>query len=180
MAPIAKLGRTLPFIGLLITLTGVGWMLAVVTDSGAATVQWTIIGPVCVIGMGMGTCFGILFDIAPGGVDPDEAGSASGALSAVQQLAAGIGSAAVTSVYFAGLASDGMHHAMILSVVVVIGIVVLCNDHRPPCRRRPRQASSPDPLVSDRTLRRAIRRGRWPSGPRAPRLHPECRSFATT
>jgi hypothetical protein len=132
MAPIAKLGRTLPFIGLLITLTGVGWMLAVVTDSGAATVQWTIIGPVCVIGMGMGTCFGILFDIAPGGVDPDEAGSASGALSAVQQLAAGIGSAAVTSVYFAGLASDGMHHAMILSVVVVIGIVVLCNDHRPP------------------------------------------------
>lgn len=126
MALIAKLGRTLLFIGLLITLTGVGWMLAVVTASGTSTVQWAIIGPVFVIGMGMGTCFGILFDIALGDVDPDEAGSASGALSAVQQLAAGIGSAAVTSVYFAGLAPDGVQHAMILSLRVVIGIVVLC------------------------------------------------------
>ena len=126
MALITKLGRTLLFIGLLITLVGVGWMLAVVTASGTATGEWAIVGPVFVIGMGMGTCFGILFDIALGDVDPDEAGSASGALSAVQQLAAGIGSAAVTSVYFAGLASGGVQHAMILSLWVVIGIVVLC------------------------------------------------------
>jgi len=126
MALITKLGRTLLFIGLLITLAGVGWMLAVVTASGTATGEWAIVGPVFVIGMGMGTCFGILFDIALGDVDPDEAGSASGALSAVQQLAAGIGSAAVTSVYFAGLASGGVQHAMILSLWVVIGIVVLC------------------------------------------------------
>ena len=126
MALIAKLGRTLLLIGLLITLTGVGWMLAVVTASGTATGEWAIVGPVFVIGMGMGTCFGILFDIALGDVDPDEAGSASGALSAVQQLAAGIGSAAITSVYFAGLAFGGVQHAMILSLWVVIGIVVLC------------------------------------------------------
>ena len=126
MALIVKLGRTLLFIGLLITLAGVGWMLAVVTASGTATGEWAIVGPVFVIGMGMGTCFGILFDIALGDVDPDEAGSASGALSAVQQLAAGIGSAAVTSVYFARLASGGVQHAMILSLWVVIGIVVLC------------------------------------------------------
>ena len=126
MALITKLGRTLLFIGLLITLAGVSWMLAVVTASGTATGEWAIVGPVFVIGMGMGTCFGILFDIALGDVDPDEAGSASGALSAVQQLAAGIGSAAVTSVYFAGLASGGVQHAMILSLWVVIGIVVLC------------------------------------------------------
>jgi EmrB/QacA subfamily drug resistance transporter len=126
MALITKLGRTLLLIGLLITLTGVGWMLAVVTATGTATSQWAIVGPVFVIGMGMGTCFGILFDIALGDVDPDEAGSASGALSAVQQLAAGIGSAAITSVYLAGLASGGAQHAMILSLWVVIGIVVLC------------------------------------------------------
>ena len=126
MALIAKLGRTLLFIGLLNTLAGVGWMLAVVTATATATGEWTILGPVFVIGLGMGTCFGILFDIALGDVDPDEAGSASGALSAVQQLAAGIGWAAITSVYFAGLASGGVQHAMILSRWVVIGIVVLC------------------------------------------------------
>jgi hypothetical protein len=66
-----------------------------------------------------------MFGIALGEVDPDEAGSASGASSAVQQLVAGIGSAAVTSVHFAALASGGVQHAMIL-LWVVIGIVVLC------------------------------------------------------
>ena len=126
MALISKLGRILLLIGLLITLAGVGWMLAVVTASGTTAGEWSIVGPVFVIGMGMGTCFGIIFDIALGDVDPDEAGSASGALSAVQQLAAGVGSAAVTSVYFAGLSSAGVQHAMILSLWVVIGIVVLC------------------------------------------------------
>lgn len=43
-----------------------------------------------------------------------------------KQAAAGVGSAAVTSVYFAGLASRAVQHAMILSLWVVIGIVVLC------------------------------------------------------
>jgi EmrB/QacA subfamily drug resistance transporter len=126
MVLIAKLGRTLLFIGLLITLVGTGWMLAVVTVHGTTVGEWAIIGPVFVIGIGMDTCFGIVFDIALGDVDPDEAGSASGALSAVQQLAAGMGSAAVTSVYFSGLASHGVQHAMILSLLVVIGIVALC------------------------------------------------------
>ncbi len=44
----------------------------------------------------------------------------------MQQLAAGVGSAAVTSVYFSGFASGGVQHAMILSLWVVIGIVALC------------------------------------------------------
>ena len=123
-ALIGRLGRTLLLIGLLITLAGVGWMLAVVAAHGTAVGEWAIIGPVFVIGMG--TCFGIVFDIALGDVDPDEAGSASGALSAVQQLTAGVGSAAVTSVYFAGLASRDVQHAMTLSLWVVLGIVVLC------------------------------------------------------
>ncbi len=126
MALIAKLGRTLLFIGLVITLMGAAWMLAVVAVSGTATGEWSIVGPIFVIGMGMGACFGIIFDIALGDVDPDEAGSASGALSAVQQLAAGVGSAAVTSVYFSGFATGGVEHAMILSLWVVIGIIVLC------------------------------------------------------
>jgi EmrB/QacA subfamily drug resistance transporter len=126
MALIAKLGRTLLYIGLGITLTGVTWMLAVVAASGTAAAEASLLGPIFVIGLGMGACFGIVFDIALGDVDPEEAGSASGALSAVQQLAAGVGSAAVTSVYFAGIAGGGIQHAMILSLWVVIGIVVLC------------------------------------------------------
>jgi EmrB/QacA subfamily drug resistance transporter len=126
MALIAKLGRTLLYIGLGLTLAGVTWMLMVVVASGTAAAEVSLLGPIFVIGAGMGTCFGIVFDIALGDVDPEEAGSASGALSAVQQLAAGVGSAAVTSVYFAGIVAGGAQHAMILSLWVVIGIVVLC------------------------------------------------------
>lgn len=126
MALIGKLGRNLLFIGLVITLAGVGWMLAVVATSGTGVGEGAILGPIFVIGLGMGTCFGIVFDIALGDVDPDEAGSASGSLSAVQQLAAGIGSAAVTSVYFSGYAAQGAQHAMVLSLWVVLGIAALC------------------------------------------------------
>jgi len=177
MALITKLGRTLLFIGLLITLAGVGWMLAVVTASGTATGEWAIVGPVFVIGMGMGTCFGILFDIALGDVDPDEAGSASGALSAVQQLAAGIGSAAVTSVYFAGLASGGVQHAMTPQPVgrhrdrrAVHG------DRPPPAEEGGGRRATLTHLPATAPLRRTIPDGRRSSGPWLQGCTPACRT----
>jgi EmrB/QacA subfamily drug resistance transporter len=126
MALIAKLGRTLLLIGLLITMTGVGWMLALVAAVGTHASAWSLVWPILIIGMGMGTCFGTVFDLALGDVDADEAGSASGSLSAVQQLAAGLGSAIVTSVYFAQLTIHGVEHAMVVSLSVVLGLIVLC------------------------------------------------------
>ena len=56
---------------------------------------------------------------------PAEAGSASGSLSAVQQLAASIGSAVVTTVYFSQRAQHGAAHAMTVSVAGVAAIAVL-------------------------------------------------------
>jgi EmrB/QacA subfamily drug resistance transporter len=126
MVLIGRLGRKLLLIGLLVTMAGVAWILAVIADQGVAVGEWSLLPPIFVIGLGMGTCFGIVFDIALGDLDPAEAGSASGSLSAVQQLAAGIGSAAVTSVYFAGLAAGGVQHSMVLSLWVVLGIITAC------------------------------------------------------
>jgi len=40
--------------------------------------------------MGLGCCYSTIFDVALGDINPDEAGSASGSLSSIQQLAAGI------------------------------------------------------------------------------------------
>ena len=57
---------------------------------------------------------------------PAEAGSASGALSAVQQLAAAIGSAVVTTVYFSQQHQHGSGHAMTVAVAVVGAITVAC------------------------------------------------------
>lgn len=79
-----------------------------------------------VLGVGMGVCFSSIYDVAIGDIAPSEAGSASGALSAVQQLANAIGSAVVTTVYFTRQASLGAGHAMIVSVAVVGAIAARC------------------------------------------------------
>jgi hypothetical protein len=59
-----------------------------------------------------------------GDIDPAEAGSASGSLSSVQQLANAIGPAVITTIYFGALAG-GPAHAMTLSLLTVIAIGVL-------------------------------------------------------
>jgi len=79
-----------------------------------------------VFGVGMGACFSSIYDVAIGDVAPDKAGSASGALSAVQQLASGVGSAVVTTIYFTQRSRHGSAHAMVVSVAVVGAIALLC------------------------------------------------------
>ncbi|SFE43908.1 drug resistance transporter, EmrB/QacA subfamily [Actinacidiphila alni] len=125
MALIKKLGRTLIFAGIAVVLAGGGWLLALVVHSGTGLGLWTLAAPVFVTGLGMGACYGTIFDIALGDIDPDEAGSASGSLSAIQQLASGIGSAAVTSVFFT-TAGAGLGHAMTISLIVVLALGAAC------------------------------------------------------
>lgn len=125
MALTAKLGRTLVLIAMLLTLAGAAWMLLLVSSQGTALSLWGLAPAVFVTGLGMGAGFGTIFDFALGDIDPDEAGSASGALTAVQQLASGIGSAVVTTVYFRTL-DGGAIHAMSVAIVVVMVVTVFC------------------------------------------------------
>ena len=60
----------------------------------------------------MGTCVSSLYDVAVVDVAHDGAGSASGALSAAQQLASAIGAAVITTVFFKVDASHGGAKAM--------------------------------------------------------------------
>jgi hypothetical protein len=123
---VGKLGRALVFIGLGVTLAGAAGLWATVLASGTAVSVWVLAPSVLVLGAGMGACFSRIYDVAIGDVAPAEAGSASGALSAVQQLAAAIGSAVVTTVYFSQRAEPGAGHAMLVSVAVVAAIAALC------------------------------------------------------
>ena len=61
----------------------------------------------------------------PGDVDQREAGSASGSLSAVQQIAGALGAAVITSVWF-GAVATGVPPAMIRSLAVVAAVLVGC------------------------------------------------------
>ncbi|WP_268256414.1 MFS transporter [Streptomyces morookaense] len=132
----ARLGRTLILIGLLLTLTGTLSLLVLV--HATSPTAWTLLAPVFVIGLGLGSCFGTLYEVTLGDIGPKESGSASGALSAVAQLANSIGAAAITTVYFhtaGGPASAAVHSL----ATVAVGTLACCALVRLlPRRARPR------------------------------------------
>ncbi|HEX4290111.1 MAG TPA: MFS transporter [Trebonia sp.] len=122
---LGKLGRTMVAIGIGLTLAGAAGVWATVLNRGVQVNLWTLAPSILVLGVGAGACFSSLFDVAIGDVAPAEAGSASGSLSAVQQLASAIGSAVVTTVYFSQRLEHGAGHAMTASVAVVALIAAL-------------------------------------------------------
>jgi MFS family permease len=121
---VARLGRRLVFIGLAVDLVGCGWVLALVVRSGTNVGLWTLAPALFVIGVGISLSFAAIPTVALGDAKPDEAGSASGSFSSIQQLASAIGSAAVTTVFFQA-ATSGLDHAMTVSLVVVLAVTAL-------------------------------------------------------
>jgi MFS family permease len=121
---VAKFGRRLVFLGLAVDLAGCGWVLALVVHSGTGVSLWTLAPAFFVIGAGIGLSFATIPAVALGDAEPDEAGSASGSFSSIQQLASAIGSATVTSVFFQAAAS-GPAHAMEVTLIVVLAVTAL-------------------------------------------------------
>ncbi len=125
--PLLKtLGRKLVIIGLFTTLFGTLGLWATIFVKGTAVNTWMTAPAIFIFGVGMGACFSSIYDVALGDINQDEAGSASGSLSAVQQLAAAIGSAVITTIYFNLQGKYGNVTAMTVSVLVVASIVMLC------------------------------------------------------
>jgi MFS family permease len=126
---IATLGRKLVVGGLAVSLAGAGAIFATVLLgdllTGGKVGPYWMAPALLLFGLGMGACFSSIFDVAVGDVALAEAGSASGALSAVQQLANAIGSAVITTVFFDQLTSGGIH-AMTVSITVVGAVIVVC------------------------------------------------------
>ncbi|MEN6351029.1 MAG: MFS transporter [Syntrophomonas sp.] len=118
------LGRKLVVIGLSVALLGALGLWAIVLVKGATVSAWLTAPAILIIGLGMGACFSSIYEVALGDVAHDEAGSASGSLSAVQQLASAIGSAIITTVYFN--IKGGGPNAMAISTIVVAVIIGLC------------------------------------------------------
>ena len=119
-----KLGRRLVFIGLTVDLVGCGWVLILVAYSGTNVSLRALAPAFFVIGVGIGLSFATIPTVALGDAKPDEAGSASGSFSSIQQLASAIGSAAVTSIFF-GATTSGTAHAMEVTLIVVLALTVL-------------------------------------------------------
>lgn len=122
---IPRLGRRLVVGGLMISALAVVALLTTAIAVPHHVTAWTMAPSILVLGVGMGACFSSIYDVAIGDVSAEEAGSASGSLSAVQQLAAAIGSAVITTVFFERLHNGGVT-ALRACLIVVAGIVVVC------------------------------------------------------
>ncbi|TCC60324.1 MFS transporter [Kribbella pittospori] len=121
---VTKFGRRLVVIGLAVALVGCGWVLVLVEHFGTNLSISALAPAFIVVGIGTGLSFTTIPTVALGDATPDEAGSASGSLSSIQQLASAIGSAAVTSVFFHA-ATSGLAHAMKVTLIVVLAITAL-------------------------------------------------------
>lgn len=107
------------------TIVGTGLLLLFTVAAGAGPAWWQILIATTIIGIAAGICFNSVFNTALGNLRPEEAGTASGSLSAIQQVANGIGSALVTTV-FIGFIGDGVATAMTTTLVVILAIAAIC------------------------------------------------------
>jgi EmrB/QacA subfamily drug resistance transporter len=117
---IVSRGRTVVSVGVTIFAAGVLGMTALI-NAEPRPVPWIAI-PLFVTGLGMGCCFGTVFAVALGDVGPAQAGSASGVLGAVQQIANAAGSALVSTIYLATstptTVSSGVLPCLILALII--------------------------------------------------------------
>jgi len=120
---IERLGRRLVAAGLTVLGAGAGGYLAVTWLAPGAV--WAVALPLLVCGLGMGCCFGSVFAVALGDVRPEQAGSASGTLNAVQQIANAAGAALISAAYLAVASAGTATRALTASLVIVLAMTAL-------------------------------------------------------
>ena len=101
----AKLGRRTLQLGAAISLVGllIVWLVA-----GLDFNYWAFVPAFAIFGIGSGFVVSSLFDIILSGTDDHESGSASGALTAVQSIAASMGVAIVSAIFFNGFSFENI------------------------------------------------------------------------
>lgn len=82
---------------------GILWLHFIIAGLGDSVDHWTFLPPLLLAGLGLGLGFSALFQTVLAGIPPRDAGSASGALQAFQQVGGSIGVALVGEIFFSSL-----------------------------------------------------------------------------
>jgi len=82
---------------------GILWLHFIIGGLGETVDRWTFLPPLLLAGLGLGLGFSALFQTVLAGIPPRDAGSASGALQAFQQVGGSIGVALVGEIFFTQL-----------------------------------------------------------------------------
>jgi EmrB/QacA subfamily drug resistance transporter len=119
-----RLGRRLPIGGALVVALGIGALLVGVHLDGSQMTTGTLLPGMIVTGLGLGLVAPTLLDVVLAGVNPHDAGSASGALNTALQLGGAIG-VAVIGLIFYGAASAGVAQAMTHALWYSLAVAIL-------------------------------------------------------
>ena len=123
-----------------VTLLGVGmlWLRFYIASVGDVVVPLDLSLPLVIAGFGLGVSIASIFQLVLSGVPHRDAGAASGAMQAIQQLGGAFGIAFISGIFFARLAhllqsgagdhaayADAFAMAMIYSIVAYVVVIVL-------------------------------------------------------
>ncbi|HEX6678701.1 MAG TPA: MFS transporter [Actinomycetes bacterium] len=100
-----RLGRRILSLGTLLITIGMAGIIATVDRYGGATHSWQLIPALAVCGLGLGSVIAPLVNVVLAGIRGQDAGSASGVLTTVQQVGGAVGVALIGVIFFGLLGS---------------------------------------------------------------------------
>jgi hypothetical protein len=103
---VPKFGRRVLTAGALLNAIGLAGYIWVAAHYGPEIASWQMVTPLLVSGVGFGLVVAPMVDLILAGVPVDEAGSAAGLLSTIQQVGMALGIALAGVVFFTQLAHD--------------------------------------------------------------------------
>ncbi|HTU86778.1 MAG TPA: MFS transporter [Solirubrobacteraceae bacterium] len=115
---VPRFGRSVLQAATLVIAGGVWWLHEVIGAHALHTGSLELIAPQIVVGLGIGMTISPLFDFILSAVTKPEVGSASGVLTAVQQLGGAIGVAAMGTIFFSTLTHLGFVSAVQRCLIV--------------------------------------------------------------
>jgi EmrB/QacA subfamily drug resistance transporter len=101
-----RLGRGITLGGALIVVLGIATVLIGVEMKGAELTSWTLLPGLVLAGLGLGLVAPTLIDVVLAGVDPRDAGAASGVRSTASQLGGAIGVALIGLTFYGTLPAE--------------------------------------------------------------------------
>ncbi len=121
-------GRITLQIGALVQLVGIGLMWLAVPSVDNFSI-WQLVPALVVSGIGTGLIAAPIFDTVLSTVEPQQSGSASGVLSAVQSVMSSVGVAVFGTVFFhfatLGQADAGFRNALLVQLVILVLFVIV-------------------------------------------------------
>lgn len=148
-------GRVMIQAGSVLSLLGYAAVALILTRTAHLS-TWGLLGPLLVVGMGMGLFVVSAFDTIIAAVTDAELGSASGALNAIQQLGSAIGVAVLGTIFFTTLSHHGFAPALQRAMWWAAGTlatVLIASPLLPARARATNPAATPDKPSSGATAR---------------------------